>query len=815
MTGRRRLGLVAAGATLLASAPISTIFSAWTWLLECIVAVALISGAAFLARTFRFPVWAQIVSEFVALLVALTWIFPGEHNYLIPTPSAINHFGDLLTQAGQDTRDYGVPVPDRPGLLFTAVLGIGLVAILVDVLTVVLRRPALAGLPMLAIYSVPVAVYVNSVPVTPFIVGAIGYLWLLVSDNIDRVRRFGRRFTGDGRDVDVWEPSPLAAAGRRLGLVGLVAAVLVPLLVPTISGGLLSQLTQSGSGVGSGLGNGSGAGVSLFARLSGNLGATETVDWLKVTTNDPNPFYLRFGVADQLTNQGFSTRSPSGQSLSQGLGDPRDNPNTNDGDLQKYHAVVQTTKNIGLNLLPVYSSPIQINDVGGGWNYDTSQQVIYSPRGNINGKKYSFDYARANYTPSELRTAQPLPKDNSLVLSFTNTPFDQTVKTQVDKLISDKTTEYDKILALYNFFSAKNGFKYSLSTVPVQNASQIASFLQNKVGYCQQYAAALAWMARVAGFPARVAFGFTRGTATGNGNTYDITNKNAHAWTEVYFDGFGWVPFDATPAGGVTGSARSGTQWAPNVDAPASSASASSSAGAAGANPSSSVARQNRPDRNFDPAGTAGAVGAGNGGLSTTGLLISIAVALLLVLLLMPSLRRALLRRHRNAATMPRQVSAQVSGPADIVVTTEAVQAREDAHAAWDELIDTMIDYRIPVDPTETPRVTARRLITEAVLAQESATAATLLGTAEEQARYARRPMQGAELPPALRHLRKGLARSATRRTRLIAALMPPSVLLQWRLGLSDLSARSVGTAGRLRDFLSRFSPRRLLPRSR
>ena len=64
---------------------------------------------------------------------------------------------------------------------------------MVDLFTVVLRGAALAGLPMLAIYSVPVAVYTNSVNPIPFVIGAAGFLWLLVSDNVDKVRRFGRR----------------------------------------------------------------------------------------------------------------------------------------------------------------------------------------------------------------------------------------------------------------------------------------------------------------------------------------------------------------------------------------------------------------------------------------------------------------------------------------------------------------------------------------------------------------------------------------------------------------------------------------------
>ena len=57
-----------------------------------------------------------------------------------------------------------------------------------------------------------------------------------------------------------------------------------------------------------------------------------------------------------------------------------------------------------------------------------------------------------------------------------------------------------------------------------------------------------------------------------------------------------------------------------------------------------------------------------------------------------------------------------------------------------------MIDYRVPVDPTETPRHTAQRLVREADLTDAPAESATLLGRAEERARYARQPLQGGEL---------------------------------------------------------------------
>jgi hypothetical protein len=370
------------------------------------------------------------------------------------------------------------------------------------------------------------------------------------------------------------------------------------------------------------------------------------------------------------------------------------------------------------------------------------------------------------------------------------------------------------VRALYEYFSKDNGFTYRLSTQSTGNSSEIAAFLQNKVGYCQQYAAALAWMVRDAGIPARVAFGFTRGER--NGDTYQITNRNAHAWTEVYLQGFGWIPFDATPASDVVGASR--PAYAPDVDKPAPSASVTGSA-APGTNAGGPASRQPRPDGSaFDgPAGIGGTSG-GPSGPSTTSLMISALVALVIVLLLIPGLRRVLVRRHRHAATVPRatMVAAGGAGPPgssrDIVVTADALRAREDAHAAWDELIDTMIDFRVPIDPTETPRVTAQRLVQEAILMDQPAAAATLLGTAEERARYAREPMQSGALTAALAQVRQGLSRSATRRTRLLAVILPPSVLLRWRLSLSDVSARTVGAGGRLRDVLLRFSPRRLLP---
>ncbi|MFG1870948.1 transglutaminase family protein [Micromonospora arborensis] len=818
MIASRNIGVVAAAATVLAAAPLSAIFQSWTWLIESVIAVAVVAGVAALTRLARAPLWGQVLGMLAGLVLALTWLFPSGEELVavLPTPGTFAHFANLLAGSAQDMRSYGVEVPDTDPLLFIAVLGVGAVAVLVDVLAVGLRRPALAGLPMLAIYSVPVAVYVDSVPATPFVVGAAGYLWLLVTDNVDRVRRFGRRFTGDGRDIDVWEASPLASAGRRLAVVGVALAVALPLAVPGMTGGLLDSLSR-GPGNGTGNGNGSGGNsgrIDLFASLAGQLNQSQVSDLVKVTTSEPNPFYLRYAVADELRPAGFQARNPSGRPTNRDLPNPADRAGP--GVQQTtYKATVEVTKNLSMALMPVYAEPVRTEDLNGNWLYDPNQQVVFSNRENSRGRKYSFDYVRSTYTPAALRAAQPLPTEHPVRRQLTATPGPvPEVEDLVKGLIQNKRTDYDRVLAIYQHFSADNGFTYRLSTASGSSGQDIVNFLTNKVGYCQQYAAAMAWLVRSAGIPARVAFGFTNGSNR-DGDTFTLTNLNLHAWTEVFFNGIGWVPFDATPAYGVPGSTRSA--WAPDTDAPEPAAPGTGVTDSpAGTDASAGPAGPDNADRDLDDglslSGTRPAEQPPVWPWWTAGLLA------LLALLAIPALRRLALRRRRGGrAASAAVVSATVDDGAEpgtrvVVVGADANAARADAHAAWAELLDTMVDFRIPVDLTETPRATADRLVRDTLSDDTAATgSAQLLGRAEERARYARDPLTGERLLPALRAVRGALAARSDRRTRLLAAVLPPSVLLQWRTAMADTSGRMVALTGRARYRLLRWNPRRLL----
>jgi transglutaminase-like putative cysteine protease len=818
MSPRRHLTLVAAGATLLASMPLATVFESWSWFIDGAFAVGLIVAVGLLLRSLRAPAWAPTAGMLGMYLLVLTWLFHSGHEFLglLPSPATFRHFNDLLVAAGTDMRDMGVPVQDRDGLLLLSTLGIGAVAILVDLFAVVMRRPALAGLPMLAIYSVPVAVHQDSVSFLPFAAGAAGFLWLLVTDNVDRVRRFGRRFTGDGRDVDLWEPSPLAAAGRRLALVGVLVAVMLPLALPVSSTGLLDRFGSAvgAGGTGTGRGSGSGASVNLYAVLNGELNADKTFDMAKVQTDDPNPYYMRFGVADRLANDGFHNRAPGGgQSAAAGMPAVISGPGIT---ARQHRATVQVFA-LDMSLLPIYLQPTKTEKLDSSWLYDRTNQLVYSRRANARGKKYSFEFARLDYSVDALRSARPLAADDPIQREYTATPKVAEVERKVAQITAGKSTPYDKVRAIHGYFSADNDFKYSLQTKSGTSGSAIVDFLNNKQGFCEQYSAAMAWLVRAAGIPARVAFGFSRGAKSGD--TWTMTNRNLHAWTEVYFDRLGWVPFDATPSAYVNGV---DSAWAPDPSKPQTAP--------GGAAPGTDLPGGPAPDT----SGSAGAndrqpedrLGDGAGGTPLRRssqpwpMWTTLGVLTMLALVFAPAVWRVGLRRRRSPDRLhgPPPVAVTVAaGSRDVEVTNDGAldAARRRAHAAWEELVDTMVDYRIPVDPAATPRVTSEHVIAASALAGPAATGARLLGQAEERASYAREPLDDPQLAGSLRLVRSAIRRRVSLRTRLRAALLPASVLERWRMAIADASASTTQKVTGWRDTAVRLAdPRRLLHRS-
>ena len=120
---------------------------------------------------------------------------------------------------------------------------------------------------------------------------------------------------------------------------------------------------------------------------------------------------------------------------------------------------------------------------------------------------------------------------------------------------------YEKVLSIYRYllsdeFTYEHQFKVPTDKAGKKVEITEAFIRETKSGYCRYFASAMAVMCRINGIPARVVTGFSPGTKSFVENAWIYRNSNAHAWVEVYIDGYGWLMFDPTP-GSTAGPAGS------------------------------------------------------------------------------------------------------------------------------------------------------------------------------------------------------------------------------------------------------------------
>jgi protein-glutamine gamma-glutamyltransferase len=108
-------------------------------------------------------------------------------------------------------------------------------------------------------------------------------------------------------------------------------------------------------------------------------------------------------------------------------------------------------------------------------------------------------------------------------------------------------TDFDYIQGILNKINQQPYF-YTL-TPPIMEFDMVDSFwFDYKKGFCEHYAGALAYLARAANIPARVVIGYQGGDKNPLSNYWIVRSANAHAWTEIWFEGKGWVRVDPTAA---------------------------------------------------------------------------------------------------------------------------------------------------------------------------------------------------------------------------------------------------------------------------
>lgn len=750
-----RMGLACGAATLLTSAALLPVFVNRGWLPSVLTMVVLVTLTGIGVRAVpRISPLAPVAQLLVAFVV-MNLIF-AQHTTLgvIPTPGSTRDLWSTLGEGMLDLQGQAAPALLLNGLVALTTLAVGLLTILLEFLVIRMHRPALGGLALLIIYLVPVATLVGSLSWLSFIGPALGYLLLLYADGRDGVTRWGGVVTPGGhRSL----PGLVTASQVALGAVGL--GLILPLVIPTWPEGLLGE--QFGGG------NGTGPGTSLspLARLQGELTLPDSQALLRVETNVEDPFYLRSLALDTYGADGWSLANLDSQVQVAGDGLLVRLPGPQI--LRSINADITVLQHDD-RFLPVFSSPVSV-EVDGDWRFDESSGTIFSRNDTTAGLEYSLIAQQPQPTRTQLSRAPDLDPDNPLQVGFTALPtgLDPSVAALVDSLVAEAGAggPYERALAINNYLTdGANGFLYSLTTEPGTSGDDLVNFLQNKRGYCEQYAAAMGVMLRAAGVPARVVLGYTPGTL--DDEAWTVTTDDAHAWAEAYISGLGWIPFDPTPIG--PGRAVE-LDYAPRADSvadePQTSAAPSVSPGQlpGGA--------ENQLDESLSDPNTLNRTAATDG-LNWIPIAVGGGVLLAVVLLIAPALIRIRTRRSRT-----RLAGRSRDAPG--------------AHAAWDELLDTATDLGLTSRQDETPRMLARRLAREAMFDADSAVAVRDIALAEERARYAPESVtlsRSVDLAPPLRSARRALNRHAGRRQRLRARILPASTVN--RLRPSARSAR-------------------------
>lgn len=739
MSGAGRVSAVGGVAALLGVLPLFALTDGRAWVLEAALAIAVIVAIGYGLRRVHAPAVLIPLAQLAGLALWCGVLVAADVAWLgfVPNGDWVQRMGETF-RGGVDTIvQYAVPVPMTNGMTLLLVSGVGVVALLVDILAVGLRRPVLTGIPLAACYAIAAAIVGGGLDWWWFVPPAVGYLALLVSDGRTRVSAWGRSASPSAHHSGVPETDSLVRNGRRVGAVALAAAVAIPALVPVLTQGFL------GSG-----GNGSGGQTirtdNPIVDLQDNLNRPENVELLTYRSSSERPRYIRTVALDVFNGEIWRTSErevPEENRVVDGMPTP---PGLQLEDVPVNEYVFSISDDYESSWLPLPYPAVQV-DIDGDWRYDTATLDVVGKGVDTRGAEYTASSMVIEPTREALQAAGSPSTDLAALLELPDDLPGEVVEAAAD-ITADATSTWERAVALQAYFrntTGSNGFTYDTSVDYGSSSSNLVEFLTDKRGYCQHFAATMAVMARALDIPARVAVGFTAGDFLGDG-TWSVRAHDSHAWPELYFEGVGWVPFEPTPA------ARTGLPPEHSVvpeedDSPTTSPTNPSSS------PSASPSVPGGPLEDVDD-------GTSSGGSNGTAAWLPVAAggAGVAALLCLPSAAMRLRRNRRWNRAGDDSVAR--------------------AEAAWSDLRESVADAGLSWNEAETPRMIGARVVAQAELTDRDEGLLNHLVDATERARYAPRAPQVPALRDHAAMLRRSLLRTRPFGRRLGVSLWPSSV---------------------------------------
>jgi transglutaminase-like putative cysteine protease len=472
-------------------------------------------------------------------VVVTTWLHYGDTSAaLLPTGATVDAVQDDLRDAWRTFQDVAAPAPVEDGFLVVSGLTIWFVAFVADWAAFRLWVPFEATLPAgtLFVFSSLLGADRNRVgSAALFAAATIGFLL------IHRVVRTGRSAHWVA-DPEGRGPRSMLVAGVGLTSIAVVLSLLSGPALPGAEADAVIDYRDLDD-------DSRRVTVSPLVDIRTRLVDQADVEVFRVEAE--RRAYWRLTSLDEFDGRIWSSSGSYGKAdgeLPTGVDSsaPADD-------------IEQTISMEALAViwLPAAYEPRAIDPRGADLRYDeiSGTLIVDQTYASSDGLTYEVLSRAPQLTADLLGSAgDDIPDD--IEDRFLELPAD--FPSEVRRLASDITagaaSPYDRALLLQDHLRSAP-FVYDLNVGNGHSTEALSDFLfETQRGYCEQFAGAFAAMARSVGLPARVAVGFTPGLNNGGDDTtYRVLGKHAHAWPEVYLDGFGWVAFEPTPNRGAPG----------------------------------------------------------------------------------------------------------------------------------------------------------------------------------------------------------------------------------------------------------------------
>jgi transglutaminase-like putative cysteine protease len=497
-------------------------------------------------------VLVTLVSGLCLLAAIGLLVFPSATWHGLPSLETLRMIRQALGRVGEQARTQVAPTPPLAPLMLAGMAAVWTAVFSAHALAIRAGSPLLAVLPSAALIGFADTVLEDGVRPLYAIVFLGAVLLVVFADGVRRIHRWG----------PIWGVThhPLSSAtgrgAQRLAFVAVAIATLAPGILPGFRSGALVDLSTSGQGS---------VRIDPFVSIRAQLTRKEPVELFRVTSVDasgrPVPAYWRLYALDEF--DGTAWRSSNAQAeRGQILRTPARLSSALKSDEKVVRQRYRITTDLPDRWLPMAYPPAAISVPFGEVRYDPELTAVLAPDSLDAGTEYLVTSRYVSPAPEQLDqvTFGPPSDYGPLTLVSANVP------PQVGKIArrwtSAATSSYREVLAIQEHF-LNGSFRYSLDVKRDRGSNALLDFLtKTKAGFCQQFAATMAVMVRELGLPARVAVGFLPGKQLGA--TFVVGTEQAHAWVEVLFPGYGWLPFDPTP-GHVNPLATLGSYLNPRV----------------------------------------------------------------------------------------------------------------------------------------------------------------------------------------------------------------------------------------------------------